>query len=187
LPIRALALSSPFSQQRAAVANRALQGVEMRPRIVSTFLAMMMAVPAAHGQSVAVQESPVAWEGRPRDPDLDAQGLVWFVGQRGNYIGRLDPATATCRRYELEDNTLPHNLIVAGDGGVWYAGNGNARIGRLDPATSDVRVFPMPDPAARDPHTLAFDGRASIWFTVQGGGHVSRLDMRNNIARAVLP
>ena len=42
-----------------------------------------------------------------------------------------DPATETFRRYELEPNTLPHNLIVGSDGAIWYAGNRNARIGRL--------------------------------------------------------
>jgi streptogramin lyase len=71
-------------------------------------------------------------------------GRVWFVGQAGNYIGVFDPQRETFRRYELEPNTLPHNLIVGSDGGIWYAGNGNARIGRLDPATGDDRTSRCP-------------------------------------------
>ena len=42
--------------------------------------------------TAAVTEWNVPWVGtRPRDPSLDAQGRVWFVGQEGNYVARLDP------------------------------------------------------------------------------------------------
>jgi virginiamycin B lyase len=140
---------------------------------------LFVVAPPAVAQSVSVREWPVEWEGRPRDPDVDRQGRVWFVGQVGNYIGMFDPQTERFRRYELEEDTRPHNLIVAEDGGVWYAGNGNARIGRLDPATGEARIIMMPDPAARDPHTLRFDGRGNIWFTVQQGGFVGRVAMES--------
>ena len=130
-------------------------------------------------QTLDVREWPVEWEGRPRDPAVDADGRVWFVGQAGNYIGVFDPAAETFRRYELEPNTLPHNLIVGSDGAIWYAGNRNARIGRLDPTTGDIRTYPMPDEAARDPHTLLEDDDGNIWFTVQNGGFIGRLDMES--------
>lgn len=136
-------------------------------------------------QALDVREWPVEWEGRPRDPAVDADGRVWFVGQAGNYIGVFDPAAETFRRFELEPNTAPHNLIVGSDGGIWYAGNGNARIGRLDPETGDVRVIRMPDEAARDPHTLLGDGRGGIWFTVQNGGFIGRLEMESGDVRLV--
>jgi virginiamycin B lyase len=136
-------------------------------------------------QAVDVAEWPVEWEGRPRDPAVDADGRVWFVGQAGNYIGVFDPATETFRRFELEPNTMPHNLIVGSDGGIWYAGNRNARIGRLDPETGDVRIIRMPDEAARDPHTLLGDGQGRIWFTVQNGGYVGRLAMESGEVQLV--
>lgn len=128
---------------------------------------------------VEVKEWPVEWQGRPRDPSVDPQGRVWFVGQVGNYIGLFDPKTEQFRRFDLEDGTYPHNLIVAPDGGVWYAGNRNARIGRLDPATGEAKTYPMPDPAAADPHTLVFDRSGNIWFTVQQGGYIGRLNMQS--------
>ena len=34
------------------------------------------------------------------------------------------------KRFEIEEGTNPHNLIVGADGGIWYAGNRN---GRIDP------------------------------------------------------
>lgn len=87
-------------------------------------------------------------------------------------------------RFEIEDGTLPHNLIVD-PRGVWYAGNANGRIGLLDPETGAVRTFPMPDPAARDPHTLVFDDAGDIWFTVQNGGFVGRLLTKTGEIRLV--
>jgi virginiamycin B lyase len=149
----------------------------MRTQTMWALAACLLAPDTAAAQSVAVQEWPVEWEGRPRDPDVDPQGRVWFVGQTGNYIGVFDPRTESFRRYELEERTLPHNLVVAPDGGVWYAGNGNGRIGRLDPQTGQARVIMMPDQAARDPHTLLLDGKGNIYFSVQQGGFVGRLNM----------
>ena len=40
-----------------------------------------------------LKEWPVEWGGRTRDPAVAPDGKVWFVGQAGNYIANLDPAT----------------------------------------------------------------------------------------------
>lgn len=127
--------------------------------------------------SVEIHEWPVPWEAsRPRDPYVAPDGKVWFVGQRADYLARLDPESGRMERTELPEGTGPHNLIVGADGAVWYAGNRVASIGRLDPASGTLDTVPMPDPAARDPHTLAFGSSGEIWFTVQGGNLVGRLD-----------
>ena len=47
------------------------------------------------------------WDGRPRDPFADRQGRVWFVGQEGNYVGRLDPKNGEFKRYEVDPGTHP--------------------------------------------------------------------------------
>lgn len=93
-------------------------------------------------KDIDIRAWPVPWAGsRPRDPYADGQGRVWFVGQRGNDVAYLEPASGRFHRYELEDGALPHNLIVSRSGAIWYSGNGNGSIGRLDPATGQVRVF----------------------------------------------
>ena len=94
-----------------------------------------LALPApALAQTVDLKEWPVPWtDTRPRDPFVDGQGRVWFVGQEGNYIAYLEPKSGEFKRFTIEDGTYPHNLIVDRAGIVWYAGNRNARIGRLDP------------------------------------------------------
>ncbi|HEX6630190.1 MAG TPA: hypothetical protein VF048_03825 [Gemmatimonadaceae bacterium] len=141
----------------------------------------------AAADSVVVTEWTVPWErSRPRDPYVDPKsGDVFFVGQVGNYVARLNPTTGQFRRYELEDRALPHNLIVAPDGMVWYAGNGNGHIGRLDPATGKVTRFAMPDSTVRDPHTLLFSADGTLWFTAQMGNVVGRLTPSTGEVRLV--
>lgn len=159
----------------------------MRPdtRLVAALACLLPASTGAQEQrqTVDIREWPVPWENsRPRDPDVGPDGRVWFVGQTGNFIAYFDPETEQFRRYEIEEGTNPHNLIVD-ERGVWYAGNRNARIGRLDPATGDLKIYPMPDPAARDPHTLVFAPDGNLWFTVQGGNFVGHLDAASGEVR----
>jgi virginiamycin B lyase len=134
--------------------------------------------PADAPMQARITEWTVPWERtRPRDPDVDAQGRVWFVGQVGNYIAYLDPGNGDFKQFAIDSGTHPHNLIVAKDGAIWYAGNRNAMIGRLDPNTGEIRRYQMPD-GVRDPHTLVFDRKGStIWFTAQQAGYVGRLNM----------
>lgn len=128
-------------------------------------------------QDVDIREFPVPWgqQTRPRDPFVGPEGRVWFVGQQGNYVAYLDPRTEEFKRYEIEEGTFPHSLIVD-ERGVWYTGNRNGRLGLLDPETGELKTFIMPDPAARDPHTAVFHPDGTLWFTVQNGAFVGHLD-----------
>ena len=133
---------------------------------------------AAALNPVDIKEWQVPWDQtRPRDPYVDQQHRVWFVGQGGDYIGLLDPEVGQFHQFKLDPGTGPHNLIVDTDGLVWYAGNRTAHIGKLDPATGNITKYPMPDPHARDPHTLSFGKNREIWFTVQQGNFVGHLEM----------
>ena len=144
--------------------------------LIFSALCLGLTAPDPAAAQVPIKEWPVPYAGsRPRDPYIDGQNRVWFVGQVGNYIAYLDPRSGNFRRYELEEGALPHNLIVDRNDMVWYAGNGNGHIGKLDPRTGKVTRYPMPDPEARDPHTLVFDQKGDIWFTVQNSNFVGRL------------
>jgi virginiamycin B lyase len=133
---------------------------------------------AAPLNPVDIKEWPVPWDQtRPRDPYVDQQHRVWFVGQRGDYIAVLDPEVGQFHQFKLDPGTGPHNLIVDEKGQVWYAGNRAAHIGKLDPATGNITKYPMPDSNATDPHTLVFGKNREIWFTVQQGNFVGHLNM----------
>src|SRR6185436_2966913 len=94
----------------------------MRRALVA--LAAIAVVAAAPPGAVDIREWPVPWEDtRPRDPAVDREGRVWFVGQTGDYIGRLDPQTGRFVRFELEKGAGPHNLIAGSGGEIWFAAN----------------------------------------------------------------
>lgn len=142
-------------------------------------LGSLLCGPSAGAEPVRVeiQEWRVPWEGtRPRDPFVDRQHQVWFVGQFGDYVARLDPRAGTFTRFNLDPGTGPHNVLVDEQGMVWYAGIRSAHIGKLDPQTGRITRFPMPDPAAQDPHTLLFDPQGSIWFTVIQSNFIGKLE-----------
>lgn len=131
---------------------------------------------AADSVAVKIDEWPVSWPNtRPRDPYVDGQNRVWFVGQEGDYIAYLDPQANIFKRFDLKPGTGPHNLIVDKESFIWYAGNRSAHIGKLNPENGAITELPMPDPKARDPHTLIFDHGGNIWFSVQGGNFVGKL------------
>ena len=144
--------------------------------------ALLMAAAAA---PLAVQEWAVPWEGtRPRDPYVAPNGLVWFVGQEGNYVANLDPKTGKFDRYEIDPGTHPHNLVVAPDGMVWYTGNRNGRLVKLDPKTRKLTNYMMPDPdKVGDPHTMVLDKAGNAWFTAQGAAVVGRRDAKTGEIR----
>ncbi len=125
---------------------------------------------------VDIKEWKVSYGGRSRDPFAENANSVWFVGQSGHYLARLNPQTGKFILKGLKDEPGPHNLIVGSDGVVWYSGNLSGYIGRFDPKTSKIERIGMPEPEADDPHTLIFDrAEKHIWFTVQWGNFVGRL------------
>lgn len=136
-------------------------------------------------QIVPAQEWPIEWGGRPRDPYVAPDGIVYFAGQAGNYVGRLDPRSGQTRRYELPPNTNPHTVVVGPDAMVWIAGNRNATIGRLNPATGDIRWYPMTDSTVRDPHTMIFDRDGNLWFTAQNSNAVGHMNVQTGAIRYV--
>ncbi len=127
---------------------------------------------------VEIKEWDSVYGGRSRDPFAESADSVWFVGQGGNYLARLNPMTGEIFHKDLKDEPGPHNLIVGSDGMVWYSGNLDGYIGRYDPQTDKIEKIAMPEPDADDPHTLVFDAQEQhIWFTVQWGNYVGRLEL----------
>jgi virginiamycin B lyase len=113
---------------------------------------------------------------RARDPIQAADGSIWWAGQWGNLIGRIDPATGEMNEYPLAQGSMPHSVTLDHAGSVWYTGNKNATLGKLDPNTGKITVYKMPDAAARDPHTAIFDKQGLLWFTLQHSNRVGRLN-----------
>lgn len=113
---------------------------------------------------------------RTRDPTQAADGSIWYAGQYGNLIGRLDPKSGAVREYPLPPDAKPHTVQLDPRGRPWYSGNQNGTIGWIDPATGKATVYKMPDPAAKDTHTIAFDRNGVAYFTFQHANMIGRLN-----------
>lgn len=128
-------------------------------------------------RSITIEEWVVPTLGqRSRDPVEAPDGSIWWAGQWGNLIGRIDPETGAMTEYPLPANAMPHSVTPDADGNIWYTGNKNGTMGMLNPATGEITEYKMPDPNARDPHTAVFDADGILWFTLQQSNMVGRLD-----------
>ena len=113
---------------------------------------------------------------RSRDPVEAADGTIWWAGQWGNLIGKINPKTGEMKEYPLPDRAKSHSVTLDRAGNVWYTGNKNGTIGKFDPKTEKITEYKMPNPAAREPHTAIFDSNGILWFTLQHSNMVGRLD-----------
>lgn len=127
--------------------------------------------------NITIEEWQVPTLGqRSRDPVEAPDGTIWWAGQWGNLIGRIDPVTGEMKEYPLPTGSMPHSVTLDQAGDVWYTGNKNGTVGKFDVETEEIRVYPMPDPAARDPHTAIFDDNGTLWFTLQQSNMIGRLN-----------
>lgn len=132
---------------------------------------------SANADGLEIREWQVPWpSSRPRDPDVAADGRIWFVGQADDYVAVFDPHSEAFRRYDLPEGAGPHNVIVTDSQDIWYAGNRAAHLGHLDPESGDIEQIATPEERAPDPHTLVEDAEGRIWFTVQWGNQIGRFD-----------
>ena len=122
---------------------------------------------------------------RTRDPVEAPDGSIWYVGQWGNVIGRIDPRTDAIKEWDLPPKSLPHSVMIDKSGGVWFLGNGNGTIGKFDPQTGQSTVYRMPVPEAKDPHTGEFDANGIFWFSLQQSDMIGRFDPATSETRLV--
>jgi virginiamycin B lyase len=122
---------------------------------------------------------------RPRDPIEAADGTIWWAGQWGNLIGRINPKTGEMAEFPLPANAMPHTVTLDRQGNVWYTGNKNATIGKFDPTSTKITEYVMPNAKARDPHSAIFDGNGILWFTLQHSNMIGRLDPTSGVVKLV--
>jgi virginiamycin B lyase len=120
----------------------------------------------------------------PHDPYAAADGSIWYSGQLGNVLGRVDPKTGQVKDYPLKTSSSgPHGLIGDKDGNIWFTANFAGYVGKLDPKTGQVTEYKTP--GARDPHSLSFDQDGILWFTAQGANQIGRLDPKTGELKMV--
>src|SRR5688572_29744954 len=125
---------------------------------------------------INIQEWKVPTLGqRSRDPVETADGMIWWAGQFGNVVGRLNPRTGEMKEIPLPPGARPHSITPDAQGNIWYTGNANGTIGRIEGKTHEIKVYPMPDPMAKDPHTAEFTADGTLMFSLQNSQMIGRL------------
>src|SRR3982751_3141018 len=106
----------------------------------------LVALAPARSDKVAIKEWDIRTKDAfPHDPAVAPDGSLWYTGQAGNLLGRLDPKTGEIKEYPLKTpGSGPHGLVADKEGNIWYTGNSKAHIGKLNPKTGEVIEYPMP-------------------------------------------
>ena len=126
--------------------------------------------------SVSFKEWQVPTLGqRSRDPVEAVDGSIWWAGQWGNLIGRIDPASVAMQEYALPGGSMPHSVTSDAAGNIWYTGNKNGTIGKLDPATGEIKLVTMRTPGAR-PYGIKIDADGVPWVACNGSNCLVKVD-----------
>ena len=105
-----------------------------------------------------------------RDVACNADGTVWFCGQRDGTLNLLDPRDGGLKVISLGSSAAPHGVVIGPDGAAWVTEGGHNSIARVDPTDHKVKLWKLPeDKPAKNLNTLAFDKAGILWFTGQGG------------------
>src|SRR5262245_62581053 len=104
--------------------------------VAASLVLFQIAGIAAGTVSVTIKEWDIPRGAYPHDPAVAPDGSIWYTGQRGNVLGRVDPATEQIKQFPLPTpNSGPHGLVADKQGNIWYTGNAVGVIGELDPKT----------------------------------------------------
>lgn len=113
-----------------------------------------------------------------RDVACNADGTVWFCGQRDGTLNLLDPRDGGLKVIGLGPGAAPHGVVVGPDGAAWVTEGGQNAIARVDAKDHRVQLWKLnggPDNASLN--TPVFDKSGTLWFTGQGGA-LGRFDPR---------
>ena len=105
-----------------------------------------------------------------RDVACNADGTVWFCGQRDGTLNLLDPRDGGLKVVTLGPGAAPHGVVVGPDGAAWVTEGGQNSIARVDAKDHRVQLWKLNGgPSYANLNTLVFDKQGTLWFTGQGG------------------
>jgi len=105
-----------------------------------------------------------------RDVACNADGTVWFCGQRDGTLNLLDSRDGGLKVVNLGPGAAPHGVVVGPDGAAWVTEGGQNSIARVDAKDHRVQLWKLNGgPSYANLNTLVFDKQGTLWFTGQGG------------------
>src|SRR5258708_243038 len=112
----------------------------------------------------------------PDTPIFDANGIVWFTVQGGNFVGRLDPKTGEVKLAKSPTpRSRPYGIRVNSKGVPFFVEFGANKVASIEPATMAIREYELPDAASR-PRRMSITSDDAIWYTDYSRGYLGRLD-----------
>jgi virginiamycin B lyase len=114
-----------------------------------------------------------------RDPHtltFDGRGHIWFTVQGGNFVGRLDTATANVELIRVPtERARPYGIVIDESGRPWIAEFGSYKIATVDPKTMKLKEIELPDQSSR-PRRIALTSDGMVWYVDYAEGRLGRLD-----------
>jgi len=133
------------------------------------------ATSTATAQSIDIREWLIPWErSTASHPLVDANGLIWFIGQRGNFIANFEPISGDFNRYDLGNGVGPYGLARDSNRNFWFSTRKGRSLGFLNPGTATVDEFRWPDRKARGARSVVADAEGFIWTSIDSGNFIGR-------------
>ena len=94
----------------------------------------------------------------PHSVTTDAQGNIWYTGNKNGTIGKFDPKTEKIIVYKMPDPAArdPHTAIFDQKGILWFTLQQSNMVGRLNTETDEIRLVTMKTPGSR-PYRIKLD------------------------------
>lgn len=117
----------------------------------------------------------------PHNCIVDAQGMVWYSGNRNGTIGKLDPRTGALTRYPIPDTTVrdPHTMVFDKQGNIWFTAQQSNAIGHFNVRTGKFRIVKPPLPEGRrstNPYGIVLDSKGRPWVNLFATNMLATVD-----------
>ena len=128
-----------------------------------------------------MREYPLPAGAKPHSVTPDADGYMWYLGNRNGTVGKLDPSTGEIVEYPMPDPDArdPHTGEFDQSGRFWFTLQHSNRVGRLNPESGDIKLIELDRPRSR-PYGIKIDTNGDAWVACNGGPclyHVHRDSM----------
>jgi len=153
-------------------------------RATPVILLLALAAPAAAEPTIT--EFPIPFDATTEDPPMPEgivmgpDGKIWFTEQKGQKIGRLDPANPSAiQEFDLPTGlTDPIYITVGPDNKIWFTGKvSNAGgVGRMNPANPTDTQSHGGYGVAGDPKGIAVGSDGNIYVGDSALGRVVTID-----------
>lgn len=112
----------------------------------------------------------------PHNLIVEADGTVWYAGNRAGHIGRYRVGEGIHKiPMPIPSARDPHTLIFDGHGKIWFTLQGANMIGRLDMKTEKVDIVKVPLGRYR-PYGITIDPSGRVWVALFGDNKLAVVD-----------